>query len=102
MTPSTLILSADELRHLTGYKLAKAQLRVLHEMGCWMARLTPFGVSCPRAHFEAVCKGAVPGSEAPPAPEVPGLDLAALAAITQRQRSPQRVARTTTDSRART
>lgn len=99
MQPSTLILSADELRHLTGYKLARVQLRVLHEMGCWMARLTPFGVSCPRAHFEAVCKGAVPGSEAPPPVERPQVRSLAMR---QAAASSQRVGSTTSASRART
>lgn len=91
----SLILSPDELRHLTGYKLAKAQLRVLREMGCWMARQTPFGVSCPRAHFEAVCKGAVPGAETPPAAPVPQVKTLAM-------RQAQRAGSINSASRART
>lgn len=54
----TTTLTADEVRELTGYSTPARQIRALHAAGYWLARITPLGVSLPRAHYEAVCGGA--------------------------------------------
>lgn len=59
-----LTLTADELYELTGYVRPADQLRRLREMGYWLARRTPVGVSVPRDHHLAVCAGARPQEHA--------------------------------------
>lgn len=55
---SDIALSEDELRRLTGYKLATKQLNVLHERGFARAYINRDGkVTLERAHFEAVSRG---------------------------------------------
>lgn len=63
------ILSAEEITRITGRTSPAAQVKALHEMGYWLARLTPAGVSLPRVHYEAVCAGAV--KQTPAAGPVP-------------------------------
>lgn len=54
----SIVLSDDEIEHLTGYKLASRQLKELHRQGFWRARLSPVGrVLVERAHYEAVSSG---------------------------------------------
>lgn len=53
-----VILSADELFCLTGYRLASKQLAELRRQGFWRARRSPLGgVILERAHYEAVVTG---------------------------------------------
>lgn len=55
-----LHLEPDELVEITGYKWASKQLKVLHDRGFYRAEIDRFGhVSLERAHYEAVCRGAV-------------------------------------------
>lgn len=60
MPRTTLVLEADELTELTGYKQASKQVDELRQRGFWRARLNPLGrVVLERSHYEAVCAGAV-------------------------------------------
>lgn len=52
-----LILSADELQLLTGYRLPRRQLSALHGAGFIRARIVMGRVVLERAHYEAVCGG---------------------------------------------
>lgn len=54
-----LILTADELAALTGYRQAPRQLAELHRLGYWRARRAPITgrVILERAHYEAVARG---------------------------------------------
>jgi hypothetical protein len=53
-----LILSADELRALTGYSMPSRQLARLHALGYWQAVRSPAGgVTLTRVHFETVARG---------------------------------------------
>jgi hypothetical protein len=59
MTTQSLILSADEIQSLTGYKQSTAQLKALLRMGFYRARLSRIGgVILEREHYQAVCQGA--------------------------------------------
>lgn len=50
-------LTRDELREITGYTLATAQLRVLHARGFHRAFIGRHGLVLERLHYEAVCRG---------------------------------------------
>ena len=53
-----LTLTADEIRHLTGYQRSGDQLRELHAQGFVRARLNRLGdVVLERDHYTAVCQG---------------------------------------------
>lgn len=53
-----IVLTDDEIEQITGYKWASRQLKELHRLGFWRARLSPIGrVLLERAHFEAVSTG---------------------------------------------
>lgn len=56
---SDLVLSADELQQLTGYRVPSKQLCELHRQGFWRARRAPITgrVILERAHYEAVTHG---------------------------------------------
>jgi hypothetical protein len=55
-----LTLSPEELRELTGYARAAEQLAELHRRGFSRAYRNRLGeVVLERAHFEAVCSGAI-------------------------------------------
>ncbi len=55
----SIILSAEEIHALTGYKLPGKQLEALHKMGFYRARVSRIGtVVLERDHFHAVCQGA--------------------------------------------
>ena len=72
-----LILSDAELIAVTGYRRAHEQLRALHERGFWLARRSPTGgVLLDRAHYEAVCSGAVQAVHYQPTRRKPQLRLA--------------------------
>lgn len=60
----SITLTAGELRLVTGGKKApRRQLTELHRMGFWRARLGVHGkVVLERAHYDAVCAGALPGA----------------------------------------
>ena len=60
-----LLLTADELQALTGYKQPAAQLAELLRQGYWRARRAPITgrVILERAHYEAIARG-----DAEPAP----------------------------------
>lgn len=59
---ASITLTAGELRQVTGGKQhARRQLAELHARGFWRARLGVDGkVVLERAHYEAVCAGALP------------------------------------------
>lgn len=59
---SDLLLTPDEVRAIAGgLQLARCQLRKLHAAGFWRARLGTDGkVLLERAHYNAVCAGALP------------------------------------------
>lgn len=60
MTTTTLLLSADEIQMLTGYRQPAAQLAELHQQGFFRARrLVTGAVALERAHYDAVCAGAI-------------------------------------------
>lgn len=56
---SGIVLSPEELQALTGYKRAADQLKVLHRLGFYRARLGAVTrqVVLERAHYDAVCAG---------------------------------------------
>lgn len=60
-----LCLTPAELERLTGLKLPRCQVRRLRADGFWRARLGRDG-SCilERAHYEAVCRGALQATAA--------------------------------------
>lgn len=67
----SLILSADEIKELTGYVRPHAQLMALRAQGFHRARLNAAGfVVLERAHYQAVCSGQ---DGAHPQPEEPML-----------------------------
>lgn len=56
---SSVVLSALEIRSLTGYTSATKQLQVLHERGFIRAfRARDGQIILERRHFESVCEGA--------------------------------------------
>ena len=56
-----IILDADELESVTGYKTPKRQVKVLHRQGFYRARIAVTGnVILERAHYDAVCAGEIP------------------------------------------
>lgn len=58
MTTATLLLSADELHAVTGYRQPSAQLGELRRQGFVRARRDRLGrVVLERAHYIAVCAG---------------------------------------------
>lgn len=58
---TSILLTPEEIAEYTGYKHTQRQLEVLHKSGFWRASQDRFGrVRLERAHFEAVCAGAVP------------------------------------------
>ena len=60
----TIILDADELERVTGYKTPKRQEKELHRQGFYRARIAVTGnVILERAHYDAVCAGAKPAKE---------------------------------------
>lgn len=57
----SVMLSQDEIRDLTGYVQPHAQLMELRRQGFHRARRNALGVVIlERAHFDAVCAGALP------------------------------------------
>lgn len=59
-SPTSLVLSVDELRQLTGgYRRVADQLRELHARGFARARVVNGSLILERAHYEAVCAGRV-------------------------------------------
>jgi hypothetical protein len=54
-----LVLSAEELRALTGYRVPSKQLQELRRQGFWRARRSPMTgrVILERSHYEAVTRG---------------------------------------------
>lgn len=54
-----IILSADDLETLTGYRTPKRQEKELHRRGFYRARISPTtgNVILERAHYDAVCAG---------------------------------------------
>lgn len=67
MTLAGLVLTADELHQLTGYRQPTAQLAELKRQGFWRARRSVTGgVILERSHYEAVCRG----EQGQPAPKV--------------------------------
>lgn len=63
MTEPPIILTPDELLALTGCRRPSDQVRRLHAAGYWLATLTAAGCCLPRAHYLAVCAGAVRSTE---------------------------------------
>lgn len=60
----TIILDAEELERVTGYKTPKRQVQELHRQGFYRARIAATGnVILERAHYDAVCAGAKPAKE---------------------------------------
>jgi Domain of unknown function (DUF4224) len=55
---TSILLSAEELAELTGYKHATKQLAELHRRGFHRAYIGRHGLVLERAHYEAVCTGA--------------------------------------------
>lgn len=54
----SIILDAEELESVTGYKTPKRQLAELHRQGFYRARIAAAGnVILERAHYDAVCAG---------------------------------------------
>lgn len=47
------------IAELTGYRQAAKQLEVLHQRGFWRAYILHGRVILERAHYDAVCAGAV-------------------------------------------
>lgn len=64
-TENSILLTQDEIRALTGLQQPASQVERLHAMGYWLARRTPLGVALPRAHYLAVCAGAVQQTQTP-------------------------------------
>lgn len=57
----SLTLTADEIREVCGgLTQPSRQLEELHAQGFWRARLKRGEVIVERAHYEAVCAGALP------------------------------------------
>ena len=56
-----IALSADEIASVTGYKRPADQLAELHRQGFYRARRSPTTgrIIVERAHFDAVCAGAI-------------------------------------------
>ena len=60
MLEPPIVLTDSELVALTGYKQRTLQLTELHRQGFHRARRGPLGnVILERAHYEAVCEGAI-------------------------------------------
>lgn len=62
-----ILMTEEEIRDIVGgYTQPQRQVRELHARGFWRARLSrSHEVILERAHYEAVCAGAVePGAEA--------------------------------------
>ncbi|MBZ8138837.1 hypothetical protein CLD22_02845 [Rubrivivax gelatinosus] len=54
----SVVLSAEEIAALTGFRQPAKQLKELHKHGFWRARRLPNGaIILERAHYEAVCRG---------------------------------------------
>jgi len=61
-----LVLTAAELERLTGgLTQPRRQLTELRAQGFWRARLVRGQVILERAHYEAVCAGALPPGDRP-------------------------------------
>ena len=59
-----IALTPEEIERLTGgLSQARRQLTELHSRGFWRARLIRGHVILERAHYEAVCAGALPPNE---------------------------------------
>lgn len=59
-THTGLTMTAAEVREITGgYKRAADQLKALHARGFFRAYLRDGHVVLERAHYEAVCRGAI-------------------------------------------
>lgn len=67
-------MSEDELRTLTGYAQPSRQIKALHKLGFFRARLSPGngGIILERAHYLSVVEGrvGVPSASARPRPKV--------------------------------
>lgn len=60
---SKIALEPEELERLTGYEQPVRQLQALKDAGFWRARMNArHEVILERAHYEAVCNGAVHGA----------------------------------------
>ena len=60
MSSGTVLLSAEEISAMTGYRKPALQVRELHSRGFVRARVNVLNrVVLERAHFEAVCSRAV-------------------------------------------
>ena len=56
-----IILDAEELESVTGYKTPKRQVKELRRQGFYRARIAVAGnVILERAHYDAVCAGETP------------------------------------------
>jgi hypothetical protein len=57
----SIVLSAQELQAVTGYKRPADQLKVLHRLGFYRARIGAVTrqVVLERAHYDAICSGKV-------------------------------------------
>jgi hypothetical protein len=53
----SLVLTADEIRELTGLELPRCQVRRLQAQGFARARLVRGKAVLERAHYDAVCRG---------------------------------------------
>jgi hypothetical protein len=65
-----LILSEDELRTLTGYAQPSRQIKALHKLGFFRARVSPGSgrIVLERAHYHAVAEGRTAATSAPARP----------------------------------
>jgi hypothetical protein len=62
----SITLTREELQDLTAYEQPLKQLSFLQERGFWRARLRRDGsVYLERAHYEAVCAGAMQAAKEP-------------------------------------
>lgn len=62
---SDLVLSAQQIFELTGYKLPALQLEVLHRRGFYRACIGRNGVVLTRAHFNSIEHGEDKAAPAP-------------------------------------
>lgn len=57
------ILSPDEINSITQSRQLRRQLEELRAAGFWRVRLGKVGIVLERAHYEAVCAGALPAAQ---------------------------------------
>ncbi len=67
---SSLLLSEDDLEALTGYVQPSRQLKALHRLGYFRARVSPRTgrIVLERAHYHAVAEGRTEATGAPARP----------------------------------